>query len=282
MSTYRELISEASSILRESGAESPFLDALLLMAHTANASKEKIISRYPETVEDDIKQAFYALVKKRAEGIPVSYIRQKKEFYGLEFYVDERVLVPRPDTEVIVDYILSLMTKNPSLKRIHDVCTGSGCIAIAIAKNARYEIDITVSDISRDALDVCKKNAKNILGRELRVVVSDLLTEVEGQFDIIVSNPPYVSTEETKLIKEKGSPEPALALDGGKDGLDMIRKLVPQALELLSPHGYLIFEHHDAQAQEAAKICSDAGFATVNCIRDLAGRRRATAAQKDL
>ncbi|MEM5948299.1 peptide chain release factor N(5)-glutamine methyltransferase [Spirochaetia bacterium 38H-sp] len=281
MDSYRELITEASKFLKDKGADSPFLDALLLMAYAAgDISKEKIITMYPATVPADTKAKFKEYIEKRARGIPVSYIRKRKEFYGLEFFVDESVLVPRPDTEVIVDYTLKLIRENPNLKRIHDVCTGSGCMAIAIKKNASHSIEMSVSDISQDALSVCKKNSLSILGHPLPAVVSDLLLSVNGKFDIIVSNPPYVTTEETSKIKQKGSPEPSLALDGGKDGLELIRKLVPQALELLSPGGYLIFEHHDAQAEESNKICREAGFKQVACLRDLAGRRRATVAQK--
>ncbi len=284
--TIREALNDAAATLRNASVETPYLDAVLLLCHTLAVSKERLFTDLREIMPDAALHSFRVLLDRRIAGVPVSYIRGMKEFYGREFLVDSRVLVPRPDTEVLVETALDLVDSNPNISRIHDVCTGSGCIAITL-KAERPDLEVSASDLSPAALDVAVENAERILrsadirsDHPVEFFPSDLLSGIAGEFDLITANPPYLTSDEYASMRMSGWPEPAVALDGGRDGLDLVRRLAIEAIECLVRNGYLCVETADPQVSSARTIMVNAGFADVVTHTDLAGRGRVTVGRK--
>lgn len=271
--TIREALGEGYRALSVSRIETPVLDATLLLSEALGITKERLLADLPEVLPDAGLAAFRGFLDRRLRGIPVSYIRGRKEFYGLEFLVDERVLVPRPETETLVESVLSLAGATPDAMSLHDACTGSGCIAIACA-HALPSLSVSVSDLSPDALQLCRTNARRLLGRELGAVVSDLLASVDGRFDLITANPPYLTDEEVAGMRASGWPEPQLALAGGPDGMEPSRRLVRQARDRLAAGGSLFLECAPAQAAELFAELGGAGYEGVRIILDLSGNAR--------
>jgi HemK-like putative methylase len=191
--------------------------------------------------------------------------------------VDERVLVPRPETETLVESVLDLAGRKRSLRSLHDACTGSGCIAIACAASLP-SMEVSVSDISAAALEVCAANCRRLLGKELPATQSDLLDGVSGRFDVITANPPYLTDEEVEAMLARRWPEPRLALAGGPDGAAVARRLLRQAKKHLSAGGSLFMEIAPAQSAPLCAELEEAGYQRVRVIRDLSGRDRVVAA----
>lgn len=258
--------------LRET-SETPFLDAVLLLSEVLNMTKEKIISAYPEEISHEDLFIYRNFLKRRKSGKPVSYIRKKKEFWSHPFYVDERVLVPRPDTELLVETALELAGGGRDLKTLHDLCTGSGCVAITL----KYELPwlaVSASDISPEAGEVFAMNSERLLGLALKFYLSDLLDDVPGAFDMITANPPYLTTGEAEAMAADGWPEPGLALDGGKDGLFVLDKIITAAPKRLRPGGYLLLEACPDRMTFLEKLMADAGFSDITVRKDLAEKDR--------
>lgn len=269
----RKALQNASAYLGRSGADTPYLDACLLLSETLGIEKEQLFARLSDPLACSFNDQFQALLTQRAAGVPVSYLRKRKEFFGLEFYVDGRVLVPRPDTELLVEAVIELTDEFPNLELVHDCCTGSGCIAITLAK-LHPGIEVSASDISPQALEVFGVNSNRILSRQLTTHESDLLETVPGPYHIVVSNPPYLLSSEVDVMQAGGWPEPRLALDGGADGLDLVRKLATQARSKLHPRGYLMVEVADPQMEATVAIFEDLGYVNVEVRHDLADRQR--------
>jgi release factor glutamine methyltransferase len=280
MTTVREALVEATKRLSE--VETPFLDATLLLAHTLGVSKEKLLASYPEEIPLSALNEFDNCLNKRLAGYPVSYIRKKKEFFGLPFFVDERVLVPRPDTETLVEIVLEkideIEEKQKPLKII-DVGTGSGCIAITL-KHLRPQIHITASDISKAALAVCQINCKHLLAEPLPLIESDLFSDIAGTYDIIVSNPPYLTYNEVQGMVARHWPEPQNALDGGFDGLDTIRILIKEGIFYLNPGGRLYLEVGIDQIQTIEGLFREHKYENIYSYPDLSHRHRVVGGQK--
>jgi release factor glutamine methyltransferase len=274
--TVREALREGHLRLADRGIETPQLDASLLLAEALGATREQVLARLPDAVEPAALGRYRDLLVRRAGGAPVSYLRGRKEFYGLTFAVSPAVLVPRPDTELLVERAAVLA---PRGARVHDACTGSGCVAIALACD-RPDLDVSASDVSAAAAEVFAANCRSLLGRELRFFASDLLAGVDGPYDLITANPPYLRDEEVRAMKAEGWPEPELALAGGRDGLDVARRLVEQAPRRLRPGGRLLVEADPGQMADLARILADRGFADVERSRDLAGRERVIGARR--
>ncbi len=266
-------LQNGSAYLGQSGADTPYLDACLLLSETLGIEKEQLFARLSDPLAANSHDQYQALLTQRAAGVPVSYLRKRKEFYGLEFYVDQRVLVPRPDTELIVEAVLELTDKLPHFERVHDCCTGSGCIALTLAK-LHPGIEVSASDISEQALEVFELNSVRLLSRRPRTYVSDLLEKVPGTYHIIVSNPPYLQSSEVDAMQAAGWPEPRLALDGGDDGLDLVRRLAAQSKSRLHQRGYLMLEVADPQMEATVAILDACGYGDIEVRHDLAGRRR--------
>jgi len=288
--TARSLLTQGYETLFYAEVQTPFLDAVVLLAHAMETTKEKLLASLPDEVPPDVEARFRGFMDLRCTGVPVSYIRRVKEFYGLDFYVDERVLVPRPDTEVLVEKVLQCVRADPRLKRVHDACTGSGCIGIAVKRTAP-ELEVSASDISTAALEVAAVNAGRLLGGNesafggaksayagaLPVFHSDLLESVPGSFDLIASNPPYLRDDEVADLRKLGWREPELALAGGRDGTSLAERLIRAAPARLNTGGWLVLEAAPLQITKLFALMDQAGFHTIDVEKDLAGSSRVIA-----
>jgi release factor glutamine methyltransferase len=279
--TVREALTDATARLREAEIDTPYLDAVLLLCHCMTISKERLYTVLPEEMDGGIALSFGEALARRETGIPVAYIKGIREFYGRPFKVDPSVLVPRPDTETLVDAALEAVDAASGPVRIHDCCTGSGCVAITL-KAERPNCEVSASDISGHALKIASWNARRVLDTEIPLYESDLLDSVPGTFDIITANPPYLTSAEVDEMMERGWPEPVLALDGGEDGLDIVRRLVGSAVVSLGEYGYICIETADPQASDTRKIMLQAGFVDIETRMDLGGRRRVTCGRRSL
>ncbi len=265
----------------QAGIETAILDAQLLMARVLRCSRLDVIA-HPERSLTDLEQAEYnALVNKRISRYPLAYILGRKEFYGIEIEVRAGVLIPRPETEILVEECLRRLRNcvgNGRLPVIADIGVGSGAIAIAIAINLP-SIEVYATETSMAALEVARLNVeKHKLSRRVRLLEGNLcepLRCMKGQFDAIVSNPPYIPTSEIgNLQPEVKLYEPMEALDGGADGLDVYRKLIPDAHELLKERAFLAVEVGAGQADAVARIAQSAGYRQCEVVPDFAGIER--------
>jgi release factor glutamine methyltransferase len=237
--TLRDALRQTAERFERHGVSSPRLNAEVLLAHCLSVDKTYLYTHDERVLADAEAQKLEEFVYERISGVPVQYIVGRQEFFGRYFTVNPAVLIPRPETEFIVEAMLEL--KPPAGSRIIDVGTGSGCIGVTLALELS-EVQVTLTDISLDALRVARLNAVN-LGASVSIACMDLLDAVVGPFDFIVSNPPYVSrTETSRLQIEVREHEPEVALYGDDDGLAAFRRLVPSAERLLRPGGYLIAE----------------------------------------
>jgi len=279
----RAALSEGTGALEKSRPGSPFLDAALLLGHALGIGKDRLLASMPEEVGDEPLSVYRSYLARRLRGEPVAYIVGHKEFYGREFGVDHRVLVPRPDTELLVEAALERLPRFDAAHggkiRVHDAFTGSGCVGISIAAE-RPDVEVSLSDRSQAALQVASDNSITILGRKLEAVPADILSGVKGLFHLISANPPYVSTDTADCIMGDGGHEPRAALDGGEHGLDLFPALVAQAWDVLLEGGSLIAEIGEEQAEDVSKIFIAGGFGGVAVLRDLAGHDRVVAGVK--
>lgn len=288
MATTRELLEAGIGRLRDAGSETPRLDAELLLAHANHVDRTAILAHADAPVGTAPAADYDAYLDRRAAGEPVAYIRGIKEFHGLAFAVDHRALIPRPETELLVD--LALREVMPRLTgggippvRLVDVGTGSGAIAIALAAALRArrvppaEVDVVATDISPDALDLARDNAVgHAVGDRLRFVGGDLLPPGTTAWDVVLANLPYVRSGAMAGLPVATSFEPALALDGGPDGLAVITRLVERLPVALARDGVAILEIGADQEEAMLALLADrlAGWAcTVE--RDLGGLPRA-------
>jgi release factor glutamine methyltransferase len=273
--TIQDALREGYSVLFYAEVETPMLDSIVLLAEALGMTKEALYASLPVHVGEKHYSRFREFLRKRCSGIPVSYICRRKEFYGKEFFVDERVLVPRPDTEVLVEYVLSLSRQHPWIKSIHDACTGSGCIAIMV-KLLFPGADVSASDISGQAGEVFRINSRRILGNDTDIpfVVSDLLEAVNGKFDMIVANPPYVKDEEVGNLKKIGWPEPVIALKGGADGASVTERLIVQAPHYIEEGGFLVLESAPEHMEILRTAMEKGGFKEITVVDDLGQRPR--------
>ncbi|HEY9054151.1 MAG TPA: peptide chain release factor N(5)-glutamine methyltransferase [Rectinemataceae bacterium] len=260
------------------GSDTPYLDASLILAHALGLSRTELLSRLPLEMES-LPEAFESLWIRRLKGEAVSSILGSKEFFGREFAVDASVLCPRPDTEILVETALEI-GDGMGLPKIclHDLCTGSGAVAISI-KAERPSWDVSASDLSEPALEIARANAQALLDSTIPFFSSDLLSGIEGRFDIITANPPYVTSAETDELLASGWKEPRMALDGGEDGLDFVRRIASQAPERLKPGGWLLIETDALQVDDARSILVGEGFESLDVRKDLGGRDRITLAR---
>ena len=229
----------------------------------------------------------------------MQYVTNKQEFMGLEFYVDENVLIPQPDTEILVEEVIdickNLNAHNNSYKdgnneciKILDLCTGSGAIGISIAKNIENS-KITLSDISKKALEVAKQNCKNIIGytnsensNKIKIIQSDLFENINDKFDIIVSNPPYIKSEVIETLDKEVQNEPKIALDGGKDGLEIYRRIIDESYKYLKLNGYLALEIGYDQKEDVIDLIKNTKkYTHIYSKKDLAGKDRIVICKKE-
>ena len=238
--TISELIKKGIIELKNGNIEEPKLKARLLMQYVLNKSRQYVIVNDREELDNIKEKQYLEEIKILKKGVPIEHITHQKEFMKLSFFVDKNVLIPRQDTEILVEEVINIAKKN-NAKKILDLCTGSGAIAVSLAKYLP-QAEITAIDISNEALKIAKKNAisNNV---ENQIISSDMFTNLnEEKFDIIVSNPPYIKTNVIKNLDIQVQNEPYIALDGGKDGLDFYKKIINESYQYLKYNGYLCLE----------------------------------------
>ncbi len=273
--TYKQVEQKGEQMLLDAGVMDAKIDAWLLLEMVAKIDRSFYFMHTNEEVDPEVLTEYERVVEKRAEHVPLQYITGEQEFMGMTFKVNSNVLIPRQDTETLVEETLKVI--EPQME-VLDLCTGSGCILLSILKNAPT-VKGTGSDISKQALLVAKENAK-IHELDAEWVRSNLFDNVSGQFDLIVSNPPYIpQTVIPTLMPEVVQFEPLQALDGGLDGLDFYRKITEEAPNYLKENGYLFFEIGYDQGDAVRQLLLDAGFKDVAVIKDLAGNDRVVKGQ---
>ncbi len=273
---YRECYQKGVSLLKAAGVPDAALDAELLLEHVCGTTRSDLLAHGDREVPGGQVEEYQALLGLRASRIPLQHITGEQEFMGLSFQVNEHVLIPRQDTEILVEQALKIL--KPGMN-ILDMCTGSGCILISLlyyGKGCRG----TGVDVSAKALEIAEGNGRQLLDdRVLQAplcwVQSDLFTEVTGEYDVIVSNPPYIPTKVTReLMPEVRDHEPLQALDGKEDGLFFYRCIAGQAGEYLKPGGWIFFEIGWDQATDVSELMLQSGFQDVKVIKDYAGLDR--------
>ena len=309
--TFRELLAEGRRRLEAAGIEEAENDARLLLLDTYRIDWCSLVSVYEMRVpvnppmppvsackvvprrishETEAGGAYLEVIDRRAAHVPLQYLTHEQNFCGADMYVDERVLIPRQDTEVLVAAALDLAAMLDGSPALLDLCTGSGCIPIALSRLGDFG-SITAADLSADALEVAKMNAEQN-GARIRFVQSDLfdafrkkaedgkiIPEAAERFDLITCNPPYIrSGDMAGLQPEVRDNEPSMALDGGEDGLDFYRRLAAEAGQFLNPGGCVCFEIGFDQAADVTALLENAGFEEVRVLKDLAGLDRVVTA----
>jgi release factor glutamine methyltransferase len=282
--TVNNVLEAANQRLIAAGCDTPQLDAELLLAHVLPKNLTWLYLHAKDQLEQNQHEAFFGLIIRRENREPVAYIIGHKEFYALDVLVNQHVLIPRPETELLVETAIQIV--NDKLKNIlskskfviADVGTGSGCIAIALAKHLP-PANVFGVDISQPALEVARQNAvRHQVANRITFLAADLLEPLTVPVDMIVSNPPYVSQPELTgpaMMPEVNQFEPRLALDGGQDGLQIIQRLLPQAREKLKPGGTLLVEIGSGQGQEVTQLAQTYfPGATIQIKPDLAGLDR--------
>lgn len=267
--TIGALVKWAADDFRARGIESPRLDAELLVAHALHITRTQVIVDANRPLDPAELDALRTLVKRRRSREPIAYLRGEREFYGLTFRVDSRVLVPRPDTEALVEVMLARTSHVSMSMRLLDLCTGSGCVAITAARQ-RPTAQVYAGDVSRDALAVARDNAARLGAHRIAFAESDLFTAFAGKkFDVVTANPPYIASAEiAELAADVRDFEPRLALDGGADGLDLLRKIVEEAPAYLVAGGLLAVEVGAGEAPDVVKLFEARGFRDVRVARD--------------
>ena len=279
METYNDIYLGSRRKLRAAGIAAHDLEARLIVAHAAGKSKEELISSSRMFVTDPaIKRAVDAMLARRLSGEPVAYIVGEWEFYGLPMTVDESVIVPRVDTEVLAEVVIKLMKRRGWRTRVIDLCAGSGSVGLAIAANVP-NCRIVLSDVSERALAVCRVNMlRNNLSRHVTAIEVDVMEappSLLGAFDAIVSNPPYIPTRDLETLDASVRDfEPLQALDGGPDGLYFIRAIASNWAALLKPAGNIVLECGAGQAGEVREIFEDSGFKDIKTYPDTLGIER--------
>jgi release factor glutamine methyltransferase len=272
--------------LSQAGIESARLDAEILLRQVLAFTREQFLMEFARPIGDAVAAQFEALLRRREAREPLAYITGEKEFWSLDFAVSPAVLIPRPETELLVELVLAearRFAKQGSL-RILDIGTGSGAIAVTLARHLT-SAEVWACDISRAALDIAKQNAiRHGVGQRVRLVAGDLLAAIKpgvSRFDLVVSNPPYLSRAGlAAAAPEVRDWEPALALDGGSDGLDYYPKMIPDARKCLRDGGIIFLEIGSEQAQAVAGMIAQAdGYLPASIHRDYAGRNRVAMAR---
>ncbi|MDP3141972.1 MAG: peptide chain release factor N(5)-glutamine methyltransferase [Methylotenera sp.] len=269
-----------SQILETSRHEAK-LEAQLLLQHVLKVNRAWLIAHENDVLQPNNHAVFEALLSCRLSGEPMAYILGCREFYGLELMVTPDTLIPRPDTETLVDAALAKIPRSDH-SHVLDLGTGTGAIALAIAKH-RPQASVTAVDASSTALEVAKKNAHHLKMIDVLFVLSNWFNNITNdKFDVIVSNPPYIEQNDAHLTQGDLRFEPLSALASGIDGLDDIRHIINHCLIYLKPQGWLMLEHGYNQAEQVANLMADTGLTNIETIRDLGGNDRVTIGKNPL
>jgi len=291
----KQLLSLGGKSLNSAGIETPALDASILLAKILNTSREALIARAFDPVSQNDIASFNALIERRINGECIAYITGKKEFYGLDFEVNQSVLTPRPETEILLEAALNYLKKNNQTHRVLDLCTGSGAIAISLKSVMPY-LEVYASDISSNALETAKRNSKRLLNEDNQVKFlqgdlfaalptacsplpasnSTLLNSPASHplFSLITSNPPYIPSDKINSLPREVQNEPRIALDGGGTGLAVISRIIEEAPKFLINGALLLLEADPYQMKEINALFTKSGFHDINIYNDLAGFER--------
>lgn len=274
----RDIIKKAQNTLEAAGIADSQVDSWLLAEFVFGITRVKYYANMQMTVEGRSAEKYNELVNQRAGHIPLQHIIGTQEFMGLTFKVNENVLIPRQDTELLVENVVDYLGNDE--RTVLDMCTGSGCIAVSIDRLSK-DSKVTAVDISEKALEVAQENNR-LNNANVTFIQSDLFTNVTGKYDIIVSNPPYIRTDEIpKLMEEVKSHEPVMALDGMEDGLYFYKKICGEASDYLNDNGKIFFEIGYDQGDDVSEILRQNRFCNIEVLKDLSGNDRVVIARKE-
>lgn len=278
--TIKELLNQAVIMLKNENIDAPKNKARMLLEATLKKSKEYLMIYDTKEITSIERDKYIRNVKRLIAGEPLQYITGKQEFMKLNFLVTKDVLIPRADTEILVEEVIKI-AENKTNPVILDMCTGSGAIAVSLAKYVK-NVKVYAIDISEKALEIAKKNAEfNGVKNNIKFIESNLFDKIKDKkFDIIVSNPPYIETDTIKKLTKDVQNEPKIALDGGKDGLDFYRKIADNGYKFLNRQGYICLEIGYNQRIAVRKIMENKKrYVNIKCLKDLCGNDRVIAAQ---
>lgn len=272
----KEILDKSIKKLKEMKIEDAHSRAKRILAFTLEVKKEYLIIHDLEEVQDEKVKKYNEYIERLINGEPIQYIIGKQEFMGIEFIVNKNVLIPQPDTEILVEKTIEVM-KQYTEPRVLDLCTGSGAIAISIAKYVPKS-NVFASDISKEALEIAKMNDKE---KRVKFIYSNLFGRIRGKYDVIVSNPPYIKTDEIKTLSKEVRKEPQLALDGGQDGLYFYKQIIEHAHNYLIPGGCLCFEIGDDQREKVEHLikCNEY-YENIESYKDLGKNDRVIICKK--
>ena len=271
--TIGELINLSAGYLEGKGCSSPRLDAELLLAHVLGLDRLDLYLNFDKPLNINEVGEYRRLIGRRGQRIPVAYLTGEREFYKIPLRVNPHVLIPRPETEFVVDKVVELVDLEKPCN-ILELGTGSGAIAIALACQGPH-LRVTAVDISSEALKVAEENAQRVeVGNQVGFVESDLFNEVSGTYSVICSNPPYIKREELQTLSPEVGTEPAQALDGGPDGLGFYRRILNQAASFLEQPGFVVLEIGWDQGSDVRLIGEEAGFLWIETVKDYSGQDR--------
>lgn len=273
--TYKEALSYGTDILTRAGIEEATLDAWLLLEYQTGMSRSAYFLHENDTMDEEQKSHYCADIEQRSKRIPLQHITGEQEFMGLKFQVNEHVLIPRQDTEILVEEAQKYLHSD---MRVLDMCTGSGCIIISLADTAKIKrmehVTCVGVDLSAEALEVSKQNAEH-LEVDVTFIQSDLFEQVEEKYDLIVSNPPYIRTDVIEGLQEEVKlHDPYMALDGKEDGLFFYRKIIEEGKRYLQSGARLLFEIGYDQGMGVTELMEKAGYSGIVVKKDLAGLDR--------
>ena len=281
----KELINFGKTTLEKNEVEDAGIIARVLAQYILKMDRNKIVINENSNIEEIDKHRYYLAIIEIIQGMPLQYITNSQEFYGIQMYVNENVLIPQPDTEILVQEVIKIIeqkNKNKEQKDIEilDMCTGSGCIAVAIATNVQ-NVNVMLADVSREALEIAKVNAQHTNTTEkFKFIQTNMFEKVEKKFDIIVSNPPYIETDTIKSLDKQVQNEPLLALDGGEDGLKFYRILVNEGYKYLNKDGYLCMEIGYNQKQKVEELLKqNEKYTSIYTLKDFNGNDRVVIAK---
>lgn len=270
--TYRTALRAAEDRLRQAGIQEYKTEAWLLFEYVFAMDRARFLMCADTEAAAENCERYLALSGRRAEHIPLQYLTGSQCFCGYEFMVNEHVLIPRMDTEILVEQAVDRIGSQPW--KILDMCTGSGCIAVTVAKMCP-DIQVTAVDVSREALEVAEYNRKHNQAENVTLLHSDLFEQVSGTYHMILSNPPYIETGKiAELMPEVREHEPLLALDGAEDGLFFYRSITEKSVHYLKSGGYLLYEIGCCQAEAVSSIMDSCGYHHIQTVKDLAGLDR--------
>ena len=274
----RDIIKKAQNTLEAADIADSQVDSWLLAEFVFGITRVKYYANMQMTVDGRSAEKYNELVNQRAGHIPLQHIIGTQEFMGLTFKVNENVLIPRQDTELLVENVVDYLGNDE--RTVLDMCTGSGCIAVSIDRLSK-NLKVTAVDISEKALEVAQENNR-LNNAKVTFIQSDLFTNVTGKYDIIVSNPPYIRTDEIpKLMEEVKSHEPVMALDGMEDGLYFYKKICGEASDYLNDNGKIFFEIGYDQGDDVSEILRQNRFCNIEVLKDLSGNDRVVIARKE-